>query len=120
MTLNTVGGVTEYGKCLETGKRQNPLEPKPLRTGGHRMTLNTVGGVTENEKCLETGKRQNPLDAKPFRTGGTERPFRCLDVLNKSDFSRHNGAICGNSKSNISSTTNWNYFMFRHNYATGL
>ena len=24
MTLNAAGGVTEYGKCLETGKRQNP------------------------------------------------------------------------------------------------
>ena len=52
------------GKCLETGKRQNPLvKPKTwlLLNRGHQTALNTTERVTEYGKCLETGKWQNPL-----------------------------------------------------------
>ena len=33
------GGVTEYGKCLETGKQQNPLWSKTVTDRGHRTTF---------------------------------------------------------------------------------
>ena len=32
------GGVTDNGKCLETGKRQNPLVSKNVTNRGHRTT----------------------------------------------------------------------------------
>ena len=65
----------EYGKCLETGKRQNPL----LRQNRY---LQGAPNDLEYGKCLETGKMTNPLIVpKKCLTRGTERPFRCLDFL---------------------------------------
>ena len=66
-------GATEWpGKCLETGKWQNPL----LEQNRYPQ------GATERPgKCLETGKWQNPLlEQKRHPQGGTEWPFRCLDL----------------------------------------
>ena len=47
-------GVTDYGKCLETGKRQNSLNTESVWKQENDKTL-------EYGKCLETGKQQNPL-----------------------------------------------------------
>lgn len=67
--LNTAGGVTEYVKCLETGKKLNPFfEPKTLLTPGRE-------GVTGFRKCLETGKRQNPLWCKNVTNRGHRTTF---------------------------------------------
>ena len=68
----------EYGKCLETGKQQNPLM---VQTRSAQRALNDLEygrGVTENEKCLETGKRQNPLMVQNRSAQGA--PTDLLDV----------------------------------------
>ena len=71
-------GVTEYGKCLETGKRQNPLMMQNRSAQGALNDLEYGRGVTENEKCLETGKRQNPLMVQNRSAQGA--PTDLLDV----------------------------------------
>ena len=49
-------GVTDFGKCLETGKLQNPLvDAKTSLTRGSN-DLRYGRGVTEFGKLLETGK----------------------------------------------------------------
>ena len=64
---------TEYGKCLETGKRQNPLMMQNRSAQGALNDLEYGRGVTEYGKCLETGKQQNPLLTKNrYAQGGTE------------------------------------------------
>ena len=61
--------VGHYGKCLETGKQQNPLLAKNVLL----TTLNMARVVTEFGKCQETGKQQNPLlSAKTSHSGDTE------------------------------------------------
>ena len=82
--LNTESGAF---KCLETGKRQNPLVgPKPsLTDAGLRQTLECVCKQEKQQnllntesgalKCLETGNRQNPLvDPKTSLTDAGLRP----------------------------------------------
>ena len=44
----------EYGKCLETGKRQNPLNQQKRDSRGAPTDIGYG-------KCPETGKLQNPL-----------------------------------------------------------
>ena len=54
-------GVTENRKCLETGKRPNPLWDKTVPDRGAQNDFVYGRGFTENGKCLETGKQPNPL-----------------------------------------------------------
>ena len=55
MILNMVGGVTEYGKCLETGKRQNSLLwPKPPQTEGTEWPFRCKSSWTNGESISKT------------------------------------------------------------------
>ena len=59
-------GVTDYGKCLETGKRQNPLNTESVLKQGKKQ-----------QNCLKTGeKQQNFLLAKKNVTNRGHRMTR--------------------------------------------
>ena len=68
----------DYGKCLETGKRQNPLMVQNRSVQGAPTDLEYGRGVTEYGKCLERGKRQNPLMVQNRSVQGA--PNDLLDV----------------------------------------
>ena len=65
----------EYGKCLETGKRQNPLNTESVQKQGNNKIpwIRKVSGNRKTTKSFES--------AKTSLTRGAERPFRCLDTL---------------------------------------
>ena len=63
-------GVTDYGKCLETGKRQNPLSNTHR---GDRTTLNKAGGSLNTESVWKQGKQQNPLDTESVKKQGKQQ-----------------------------------------------
>ena len=68
----------EYGKRLETGKKQNPLNTKSVWKQGNSKILwiRNMSRNRENSKIL--------LIQKTWRTDGLtrgpDRPFRCLDL----------------------------------------
>ena len=79
----------EYGKCLETGKRQNPLNTESVQKQGNNKIpwIRKVSGNRETTKsleygkCLETGKQQNPLNTKKcLETGKTAKFFWSKNV----------------------------------------
>ena len=81
---------TELGKCLETGKWQNPLNTESvLKQGKRQNPLNTESVWKQgNSKILWTQKMSgNRKMTKSFvcqkkcLTRVTEQPFRCLDVF---------------------------------------
>ena len=63
----------EYGKCLETGKRQNPLNTESVQKQGNNKIpwIRKVSGNRKTTKSFES--------AKTSLTRGAEWPFRCLD-----------------------------------------
>ena len=65
----------EYGKCLETGKRQNPLNTESVQKQGNNKIpwIRKVSGNRKTTKSFES--------AKTSLTRGAERPFRCLDIF---------------------------------------
>ena len=67
----------EYGKCLETGKRQNPLNTESVQKQGNNKIpwIRKVSGNRKTTKSFES--------AKTSLTRGAERPFRCLDCSTK-------------------------------------
>ena len=67
----------EYGKCLETGKRQNPLNTESVQKQGNNKIpwIRKVSGNRKTTKSFES--------AKTSLTRGAERPFRCLDRTGK-------------------------------------
>ena len=69
---------SQNGKCLEAGKRPNPLWDKTVPNRGAPNDLEYGRGVTGKGKCLETGKRPNPLLDKTVPDRGALNDF--LDV----------------------------------------
>ena len=65
----------EYRKCLETGKRQNPLNTENVQKQGNDK-IPWIRKVPGNRKTTKSFAW-----AKTSLTRGAERPFRCLDTL---------------------------------------
>ena len=71
-----------YGKCLETGKWQNPLVgPKTLLTRGPEWTQIQQGGHWIRKASRNRKMTKSLGWCKNVTHAGPERPFRCLDVF---------------------------------------